>query len=338
MEPLLLIPLILSFFITFLAMPFWIRKAKQIGLVWEDMNKYNSKKKIAGSGGIIVIMSFVLGVLVYIAIKTFVLKTDTTTIEIFALLTTVLISAIIALTDDIFGWQHGGLSAKLRVFLIFVAAIPLMVINAGYSQISLPFFNTINIGLFYPIIFIPLGIIGAATTFNFLAGYNGLEAGQGILILGSLSLVAFLTGNPWLSLIGLCMVFSLAAFLVFNRVPSKVFPGDILTYSVGALIAIMAILGNFERIAIFFFIPYIAETILKTRGKLKKQSFGKPNQDNTLDLPYKKIYGLEHLAIWFLKKVKKDKKATEKEVVYLLWGIQVIIIILGFIIFKRHIF
>jgi hypothetical protein len=32
------------------------------------------------------------------------------------------------------------------------------------------------------------------------------------------------------------------------------------------LIACMAILGNFEKIAVFVFIPYIIETFLKLRG------------------------------------------------------------------------
>ena len=64
------------------------------------------------------------------------------------------------------------------------------------------------------------------------------------------------------------MVGALIGFYIYNKFPAKVFPGDILTYSVGALIAGMAILGNFEKIAVFVFIPYIIETILKSRGKL----------------------------------------------------------------------
>ena len=170
-------------------------------------------------------------------------------------------------------------------------------------------------GAIYPLILIPIGIVGAVTTFNILAGYNGLEAGQGILIIGALSVVAFFTGSSWLTLIGICMVVSLAAFLFFNKFPAEVFPGDVLTYSIGALIAIFAILGNFEKIAIFFFIPYIAETFLKLRGKLKKQSFGLPQKDGSLEMPYKKFYGLEHFSIWFLKKIKN--KVYEREVVYL---------------------
>ncbi len=337
MEPLLIIPVILSFFITLVSIPYWIRKAKKIGLVWEDMNKH-SHPKISGSGGVVVAMGFVLGVLSYIAIKTFVLKTDVTTVHIFAILATVLISALVAFTDDIFGWQHGGLSAKLRILLMILAAVPLMVINAGYSTIALPFFGEMELGLLYPLLIIPLGVIGASTTFNFLAGYNGLEAGQGILLLGASSIVAFLTGNSWLALIGLCMVVSLLAFLIFNKHPAQVFPGDVLTYSIGVLLAIFAILGNFEKIAVFFFIPYIIETGLKVRGKLKKQSFAKVNKDNSLELPYKKIYGLEHLAIFILKKIKKNGKVYEKDVVYFIHFIQIVVIAIGFIIFRNNLF
>lgn len=338
MEPLLFIPIILSFFITFLAMPSWIKKAKKTGFIWEDMNKYGHPKNVAGGGGLIVIMGFVLGVLSYIAIKTFVLGTNITTVEIFALLATILMASLIALADDLLGWRHGGLSVRSRIVLIFLAAIPLMVISAGYSEINIPFIGITNVGILYPLILLPIGMVGTIATFNFLAGYNGLEAGQGILIIGALSVVAFFTGSSWLSLIGLCMVASLLAFLFFNKFPAKVFPGDVLTYSAGALIAIFAILGNFEKIAIFFFIPYILETFLKVRGRLKKQSFSLPQKDGSLELPYKKIYGLEHLAILILKKLKKGRKVYEKEVVYLIWFFQIIIIILGFIIFRKSIF
>src|SRR3989344_6645803 len=124
MELLLLIPLVISFFVTFITIPYWIKKTKNIGLIWEDMNKYKPSKNIAGSGGIIVVMAFIFGVLSYIAIKTFVLKTNVTTVEIFALLTTITLASIIGFIDDIFGWVHGGLSAKIRIFLVFVAAVP----------------------------------------------------------------------------------------------------------------------------------------------------------------------------------------------------------------------
>ena len=127
--------------------------------------------------------------------------------------------------------------------------------------------------------------------------------------------------------------FCLGAFYIYNKNPSEIFPGDILTYSIGSVIACVAILGNIEKIAIFFFVPYIIETILKSRGKLKKESFAKTNKDETLEMPYEKIYSLTHLALFILKKVKPSGKVYEREVVRLVNGFQIAIIILGFALF-----
>ncbi|MEK6843999.1 MAG: glycosyl transferase family 4 [Nanoarchaeota archaeon] len=332
----LVIPILTSFFVTLFLIPFWIKKAKQIGLLWDDMNKVKSEK-VAGSGGIIAILGFVIGILIYIAYRVFILNNNNSNlVQIFASLSVILILAGIGLVDDLLGWHRGGLSAKSRLILVFFAAIPLMVINAGKSLVNVPLLGVVDLGIIYPLIIIPLGIIGATTTFNILAGFNGLEAGQGIILLGALGLAAFFMGNAWLSVIALCMIAALFAFLIYNFSPAKIFPGDSLTYSVGGLIAIMAILGNFERIAVFFYTPYIIETILKLRGKLTKQSFGRPLEDNSLDLRYEKIYGLEHLAIYLMKKFKM--KPTEKRVVYSIWIFQIFIIILGFIVFREGIF
>ena len=335
MEILLLlsVSILISFLLTIMFLPKWIRKCRQIDMLWEDMNKYGYPKNIAASGGIVVIMSFVLGVLFYIAIRTFIINGNSVNLDIFALLSVILILAIVGLTDDLLGWKHGGLSARFRVFLAVFASIPLIVINAGTHSVNFPFFGPIDLGLFYTLFLIPLGIAGATTTYNFLAGFNGLEAGQGIIILSFLSFIAYVNNSPWLTLVGLCMVASLLVFYLYNKYPAKVFPGDILTYSIGALIAGMAILGNFERIAVFVFTPYILETILKIRGKLKKQSFGVPQKDGSLEMPYNKIYSLTHLSLFILKKFKK--KVHEKDVVYLIFAFQIIICLLALIIFKE---
>ena len=130
------------------------------------------------------------------------------------------------------------------------------------------------------------------------------------------------------------MVACLLTFYFYNKTPAKVFPGDSLTYSVGALIAIVAILGNIEKIAIFFFIPYIIETGLKVRGGLKKESFARVNDDGSLENRHSKFYGLEHIAVSMIGKLKKSGKVYEKEVVWLINGFQLLIILLGFLIFR----
>ena len=329
-ENILFIPVIFGFLVTLLTLPHWIRKAKSVGLHWEDMHKLD-RRKVPGSGGIAVLLGFVIGVASYIATKTFIFETDTTTVQIFALLATILIAGMVGLIDDFLGWAQGGLPWKLRIFLMLIASIPMIVINAGESTIF-----GVEVGLFWPLFFVPFGIVGASTTFNLMGGHNGLESTQGILILSGLAGVAWFTGNTWLTLISLVMVFCLIAFYFFNRNPASIFPGDVLTYPVGALIAILAILGNMERIAIVFFIPYIIETVLKVRGRLEKQSFGKLNSDGSLDVPYEKFYGLEHIAIYVLKKYKG--KASERDVVHVINLFQIAIIIIGFILFGGHLF
>lgn len=325
MDLILIIPLLLAFFATFFVIPAWIKRAKKAGLTGKDMHK-KDKKEIAEAGGITVLFGFVSGVLVYIAIKTFYFKgLDINLIEILALLSSVLIVGIIGLIDDILGWKI-GMNKRIRIILLIFASIPLAVINAGHSTMM-----GIEFGILYPLFLVPLGIVGASATFNFLAGYNGLEASQGILILSALAIVNYITGTPGLSLICLIMVVCLSAFLIYNKTPAIIFPGDVLTYPVGALIAIIAILGNIEKIAVIFFIPYIIEVVLKTRGKLEKQSFAKLNSSGYLETPYDKIYGLEHFAIKVLKKIKPSKNVKEQDVVYFINAIQIVFILIGFL-------
>ncbi len=332
-EYILALPILASFFVTFFFLPSWIKKAQKAKLVGRDMNKFK-ETYVAEAGGINVLAGFVFGVLLYIAIKTFKFGGSDKVIEIFALLSVILIVSFIGIIDGILGWKI-GLGRRLRMFLVFFAAIPLMVINTGEPTAS--FFGFIlDLGIIYPLIIIPIGIIGASTTFNFLAGYNGLEARQGILILLALSIVTWFVGHTWITLILICMISSLCAFLIFNKNPAKVFPGDVLTYSVGALIAVSAILSSTERFAVFIFIPYILEVILKLRGKLKVESFALPKKDGSIDLKTEKIYGLEHLAIKILKKYKN--KVFETDVVWLINAFQFLVIILAFIIFRESIF
>jgi UDP-N-acetylglucosamine--dolichyl-phosphate N-acetylglucosaminephosphotransferase len=324
-----------SFFLTLLLLPYWMRKAQQIGLVWKDMNKYQDTR-VAGSGGVIVLGSFIVAVLFFIAYQIFFLQSQSHLVEILSMLVTITLLGGIGLMDDLLGWQRGGLSRRSRIVLVLLAAFPLIAINAGRASMELPFIGVVDLGLLYPLLFIPLGIVGASTTFNFLAGFNGLEAGQGILILTALSIVAYFTGNVWLAVIGLCMVASLLAFLIFNFSPARIFPGDCLTYPIGGMIAIMTILGNFEKIALWFFIPIIIEVVLKARGRFVKPSFGRPQKDGSLDVPYPTLYGLTHVALWMQKRI--GLIPNEKRAVFMIWGFQLIIILLGFAFFHGGIF
>jgi len=62
MEYLLLISVLVSFYCLSCFCPKWIQTCRKTGLVWEDMNKFGHPKNVAASGGVVVIMAFILGV------------------------------------------------------------------------------------------------------------------------------------------------------------------------------------------------------------------------------------------------------------------------------------
>ncbi len=319
----IIVPL-LSFIATFFFTKQWIKAAKRIGLVGKDMNKY-SKPEVAEMGGIAVMAGFTASVIFLVAKLVFVEKSTNVVTYIYAALLTILIIAFIGMIDDLLGWKI-GLRQWHKPPLTFLAAYALSAVNAGKSIMHLPFIGAVNFGILYPLFIVPIGVMGASNAFNMLAGYNGLEAGMGVILLSTLSYVAYVNGYVWLAVIGLAMVFALLAFLVYNWYPAKVFPGDTLTYGVGAFIACMAVLGNMEKIAVLIFLPYYFDFLFNLRKRFKAEAFGKVKKDNSLEMPYDGIYHFTHLALWILRKIKK--KVYERDVVVFILSTEFLICVL----------
>jgi len=327
MNYLLFLCFAMSFLVTFFIIPYWIKRAKKAGLVGKDIHK-KKDIKVAELGGVCVITGFIFGLLTYIAIQTFYFENISKSLAIMGVLSSILIITIIGLIDDILGWKI-GLRQYQKPILTLVASLPIIVLGLGHTIIGIPFLGSMDLDLFYIFVLIPLAIVGTSNGFNMIAGYNGLEAGMGILILSTMGFIAWLRGISWIAMLAFIMVFALMAFWIYNKKPAKIFPGDTLTYSVGALIGIIAIFGDISKIGLVLFIPYLIELPLKLRGKLQKESFAKVLNDGSLDVPYEKFYGLEHIAIFLLKKIKN--KVYENDVVYSLYFLEIVLIAFVFI-------
>ncbi|MBI4140695.1 glycosyl transferase family 4, partial [Candidatus Woesearchaeota archaeon] len=302
---------ILSFLITLFVLPGWIKVARSRGLTGKDMHKID-QHEVAELGGLVVVFGALIGILAYIAAQVFVYNNKEPMFYILAATASILIATVIGLVDDILGWKI-GLRQYQKAILSSLIALPIIVVNAGESTMALPLIGVINIGLLYPLIVIPGGIVGASNAFNMLAGFNGLEAGMGMIIIGTEGFLAWQLGSKTAVIIAACAFMALLAFFVFNRHPSLVFPGDTMTYPTGTIIAIIAILGNIEKFALILFIPYFLEGVLKMRGWMQKESFGKVLPDGTIMNRYKKFYGLTHITISLLRNT--IGKAKEKYVV-----------------------
>lgn len=313
MQYLLYIAPIISFIVVFISTPIWIRYLKRVGLVVPDKNKKGAPK-VPLSGGLVVISGLLAGLMFYIFVQIFYYDKggQGSLVYTFAALTTILLITFIGFLDDLIINKHIGASTGLKKWqkplLTLLTAVPLMVVKAGTTVFYLPFFGQVDAGILYPFLFVPIGIVGASNMINMLGGYNGLETGMGIVYIGMLSIYAYSNQRFAAAAVGTIVFAALLAFYYYNKYPARIFPGDSLTYLLGATLVSIAILGNIEKAALICSIPFFIEAVLKARSGFKAQSYGYLKNGRIHSL-YKKIYSIPHiLAI--------KGKFTEKQIVY----------------------
>jgi UDP-N-acetylglucosamine--dolichyl-phosphate N-acetylglucosaminephosphotransferase len=328
----LLISIVVSFFTTVLITPKAIEFLRAAGVVSMDLHKKN-KPVLPASGGVCVAAGIIAGLLVYVGIKTFVYGAQSVLLVLLAIISGVLIVTFTGFLDDLNVKLRGvrtkdginlkvGISQWIKPLLTVPAAIPLMAVNAGYTNITLPLFGAVDLGIIYPLLFIPIGFVGAANMVNMLGGFNGAEAGMGVVYCLTLGLFAFMLSNEIVALLFYATAASLLAFLVYNRYPARILPGDSLTYLLGSVVAAGVIVANMERVGLIVMTPFILQGILKFYSRWKMGRYasdiGLLQKDGTIKSKYdKKIYSWTHLIMRF-------GKPTEKRIIWFLVFIQII--------------
>ncbi len=319
MKYMLLLSALIAFGAVLYGTPWLIRYLTQIGLVVKDQHK-EGKPLIPVSGGLAVFLGIFLGIMLVIFVTTFYYHTTSRIIELLAFSASIFAITFVGFFDDLLirkDYESSfGLKQWQKPLLTVVAAVPLMVINAGQTDVYIPLLGSTDVGILYPLLLIPIGVVGASNMVNLLAGFNGLEAGLGIIYLSNLSMYAYIHGSENAALIGIITCAALLAFLLFNAYPAKIFPGDSLTYLLGGVLASMAIIGDIEKAALIVSIPFFIEFALKLRGRLKKQSYG-TIKDGKVKSLYDKIYSIPHIFTY-------SGKFTEKQVVFFVYCIEIV--------------
>lgn len=290
----------------------------------KDMNKYEHPL-VVRYGGIWAVIGTVFGYLILEAYHTYIGGGAYRLAEVFAVVTLLLLGGFIGFLDDVMGWKI-GISPKTRILSTLAIAIPLSVVKAGVSTIYLPLLGRIDLGVYYSLVLVPIGVMGASNAFNMLAGYNGLEAGMAAITLSYYAIYALHLGRMLSFKLSVIALAAIIGFLYWNKPPARTFPGNGFTYAIGALLAAIVIIGNYEKFGVALFALYFLELALFIRGLLNgvyKETFGIPQPDGSLELPYDKIYSVTHLAIYILKRVRG--RATEKGVTILILAVQAVI-------------
>jgi UDP-N-acetylglucosamine--dolichyl-phosphate N-acetylglucosaminephosphotransferase len=317
--------------------PYVIRYFRFVGIVTTDVHK-KGKPLVPHSAGVPLTVGIMGGLFFYAFLKVFLLKDLSNLINIFAAASTILVIMFVGFIDDINtkqmkvkGYIEGkrGLKAWQKPLLTIPAAIPLMAIMAGDTSMSLPLLGTINFGILYPLLIVPIGVVGASNMVNMLGGFNGLEAGMGLVYTLSLGIFAYLHGEIVAAIVFLVTFGSLLAILKYNFYPAKILAGDSLTYTLGAVVACGAIIGNMEKATLITMLPFLIQGALKFYSKFKLGYFasdlGILKRDGTIQCKYSNIYSWTHLMMKF--------NLTERQIVLGMIIVQAVFASLPFLLF-----
>tara|TARA_Y100000310_G_scaffold282397_1_gene303567 strand:- start:1548 stop:2555 length:1008 start_codon:yes stop_codon:yes gene_type:complete len=321
--------------VAYIATPWLIKYLKGINLVVRDQNKRN-KPLVPLSGGLAVFSGFFVGLMLFVFFRTFLdvggkyamMMGNAELVLLFAGFIAIFMVTVIGFLDDVLinksSEKSSGLRQWQKPMLTLIAAIPLMVVNAGTSVMSLPLIGEVKFGIFYPLLLVPVGFVGAANMVNMLAGYNGLEAGMGIIYLFSLGLYSYVNQRYVAALIALMVFLPLCVFWYFNKHPAKILPGDSLTYLLGGTLASIAILGNLEKAALIVSIPFFIEFFLKYKSRFTADSYG-IWVNGKIRSKYDHIYSLPHI-------LTRTGDYTEKQVVWFLIALEAVFSLLIWVI------
>ncbi|KAH8789466.1 UDP-N-acetylglucosamine:dolichyl phosphate N-acetylglucosamine-1-phosphate transferase [Hyaloscypha sp. PMI_1271] len=179
--------------------------------------------------------------------------------------------SILGIGDDLFDirWRH-------KFFIPGIASIPILIVyfvDFGVTQIVIPIPLRPHLGGLFDLGFLYYVYMAAVAIFcpnsiNILAGINGIEVSQSLVIAFLLVLNdCFYLLAPYPHPATDSHLFSLYMLLPFigvslalwwhNWYPSRVFVGDTYCYFAGMVFAVVGILGHFSKTLLLLFIPQI---------------------------------------------------------------------------------
>ena len=189
-------------------------------------------------------------------------------LEYNAALLSICFMILLGFSDDVL-----DLRWRYKLVLPLVASLPLVFAYGGATNIVFPKFisdiigiKSLELGILFKI-YISLLAIFCTNSINILAGINGLEVGQSLVIAGTTILYNIieilnkkeekLFENVFSLSVIIPFFFCSLAIFIFNKYPSTVFIGDTYCYFAGMTFACVGILGHFSKTLLFFFIPQI---------------------------------------------------------------------------------
>ena len=225
--------------------------------------------------------------------------------------------ALVGFVDDWYG---------LRQVYKAMLPIPFLLPFAALFPIEIDLFSIVWVfPAFIQFLLVAFMVDAGANASNMLEGYNGMGAGVGILM--SLPIIVFSIAfdEPLCLLMATLFLFASLAFYSYNRYPARIFPGDVLTLSQGALLAMVPIMGGFEEIGALVFLPMIVNGVMTvSQLKTKYSKFGYRNRFGIIRYS-RNVIALPHF-------LAKRYQLNEQQITSSIFGIQFFVSLLAVVI------
>lgn len=242
---------LLSAFFTTLVMTLLVKKvATRHRLFARSNGRSIHRKPTPVLGGVAIFVAFFVGYIVISAFATAALASLLK--EMFVFLLGGLVILALGIYDDIFGatWYE-------KFIVEFLAAG--IVLFAGYQISALNFFPGQSVNLSWlgqPVTL--LWIVAITNAINLIDGLDGLAAGISLLAALAMMFISLWFGNIASAFPAAILAGSLAAFLIFNFNPAKIFLGDSGSLFLGFMLACFSINGTFRNNSgVALYIPII---------------------------------------------------------------------------------
>jgi UDP-N-acetylglucosamine--dolichyl-phosphate N-acetylglucosaminephosphotransferase len=222
--------------------------------------------------------------------------------------------AILNLLFLVFGYLDesswkGIFPQKIKFILpFFLAIIPALLFEKNYLWLLL---FTIKLPPIVYSFIMALGILGSSQAFNQFAGYDGFNPLMAVSIILMLTII-----KPTIVPLSIPLVFLILGFYFYNKYPSRCFPGDSFTYTVGATIGYLTCVAGVEILCFVFYLLYFIEFFIKLLNFLNVESFTFHLKEGFLFEGFK-----TSLFQYFISKGFK----TERAVVFIIIFLQVIL-------------
>jgi UDP-GlcNAc:undecaprenyl-phosphate GlcNAc-1-phosphate transferase len=171
------------------------------------------------------------------------------------LLTAAVIILIVGFLDDTrsLGPRVKLLGQAAAVLALYLGGIRIesidvldLTVELGYPSVGFAVFGY-PVSLAIPSLLVTLfWFLGCMNVWNLIDGMDGLASGVGLLVSGTLTLVAIHNENFGVAVLAVALAGSLAGFLLFNWHPACIFLGDSGSLLIGLLIGVIGVQGSLK--------------------------------------------------------------------------------------------